>query len=90
MRQRRRDLENFLAVSAFKIKTFKEQRTLGLEGLKGLTLSYSTSPAPDDPNLTPLLDAIDALFQRYQRGGGVRVGHDITVYYKQLCLSGKR
>ena len=90
MRQRRRALEQFLAANAFKTQTLPEERCLGREGLQGLTLSYSTSPAPDDPQAVSLLDAVDALFQKHQRGGEVLVGHDVTIYHKQLGLSDNR
>lgn len=90
MHRRRRELASFLTENAFEMKTFDERRSLELEELKGLTLSYSTSPAPDDPSAVPLLHAVDALFQKYQRDGGVVVGHAITMYYKQLGLPGKR
>jgi ubiquinone/menaquinone biosynthesis C-methylase UbiE len=90
MHRRRRELENFLTENAFEMKTFQERRSLDLEDLKGLTLSYSTSPAPDDPSAVPLLRAVDALFQKHQRDGGVVVAHAITMYYKQLGRPGKR
>jgi ubiquinone/menaquinone biosynthesis C-methylase UbiE len=85
MRQRRLVLENFLAASGFKTTRLEEKRLLSLDALQGLTLSYSTAPEPDDPNVVAMMHAIEALFQQYQHSDAVPLGHDIIIYYKQLC-----
>ena len=86
MCQRRLEMESFLVAAAFKAAKLEENRLLSLDALKGLTLSCSTAPEPDDPNVVPMMHAIEALFRQYQHSDAVPLGHDVVIYYKQLRL----
>jgi ubiquinone/menaquinone biosynthesis C-methylase UbiE len=85
-KQRQRVMEGLLTAAAFKKRTLEGKWTLDFENLKGQTLSFSVSPEMGDPNYGPMLDGLDALFQRYQENGKVTVNYETVIYYRQTRI----
>jgi len=65
-------------------KLFSNFQLFDFEGLKGRLFSSSYMPAKDHPNYKPAVNALDALFQKYQENGQIRMDYVTEVYYGRL------
>jgi SAM-dependent methyltransferase len=75
---------DFFAPSGFKRTHFPNRQDFDFEGLKGRLLSSSYAPEEGHPNHAPMLEALDRMYNEYERGGIVTFEYDTTVYYGQL------
>ena len=78
-----RDIESVLGAEPER-RTFKNFQSLDREGLRGRVHSSSYMPAQGDPRSEEMLRALDAVFDRYQREGGVRIDYDTNVYWARI------
>jgi SAM-dependent methyltransferase len=66
---------------------FPNAQHLDLEGLKGRLLSSSYAPLPGTPGYQPLLDELEALFERHQQNGLVTMRYDTCVFYGPMVAA---
>jgi len=78
-----KELRNFFR-GDFAVEVFQNEQILDLAGLKGRVLSSSYMPAADDPGYEPMLEALKALFTKYQESGKITILYDTRVNYGQL------
>ena len=71
----------FFAPQLFTRREFENQQVFDMEGLTGRLLSSSYAPEPGHPNHQPMLEALRAVFDRYQAGGKVTLGYATTMYF---------
>lgn len=74
----------FFAPQLFTRREFESQQVFDLEGLTGRLLSSSYTPEPGHPNHQPMLEALRAVFDRYQVGGKVTLDYATTMYFGHL------
>ena len=74
----------FFAPQLFTRREFESQQVFDLEGLTGRLLSSSYAPEPGHPNHRPMLEALRAVFDRYQAGGKVTMDYATTMYFGHL------
>jgi SAM-dependent methyltransferase len=72
-------LGGFFAPVEMKCATLPNCQDLTLEGLQGRVLSSSYMPQEGDANYPAMMDAVDALFARHERGGVVRMEYETVV-----------
>src|SRR5688500_3494374 len=68
----------------FKAETFDNEQVFDFEGLRGRLTSSSYAPQPGHPSFAPMMDALEAVFRRHERGGRVAVAYDTRVFYGRL------
>lgn len=78
-----RVVERQLLAEGFKDKLIDCQWSFDYEHLKGHTLSLSVSPDIGHPDYSPLLDELEALFQKYQEDGRLTFDYETSIYYAQ-------
>jgi hypothetical protein len=69
---------------AMRVERFPNEQTLDYAGLEGRLLSSSYAPEPGHPEYQPMLAALRALFERYQRNGEIVYPYETRVYFAQL------
>ncbi|HWX69810.1 MAG TPA: methyltransferase domain-containing protein [Steroidobacteraceae bacterium] len=69
---------------AMRVERFPNEQTLDYAGLEGRLLSSSYTPEPGHPEYQPMLAALRALFERYQRNGAIVFPYETRVYFAQL------
>jgi hypothetical protein len=74
----------FFAPESFTRREFESQQVFDLQGLKGRLLSSSYAPEPENPNHQPMLEALRAVFDRYQADGKVTLDYATTMYFGHL------
>jgi SAM-dependent methyltransferase len=77
-------LAGLFAPSEMKCATLENHQDLTLEGLRGRVLSSSYMPQEGDARYAAMMDAVDALFARHERGGVVRMEYETAVCFGQL------
>jgi SAM-dependent methyltransferase len=68
---------------AMQVARFPNEQTLDYAGLEGRLLSSSYAPEPGHPEYQPMLGALRALFERYQRDGEIVFPYETRVYFAQ-------
>ncbi|HZG86746.1 class I SAM-dependent methyltransferase [Paenibacillus sp.] len=74
-------LESFFRDAKYGKRSFPNRQTFDAEGLRGRAMSSSYCPLPGEPNFEPLMNGLDAAFERWQRDGAVRFEYETNVYY---------
>jgi len=74
----------FFAPRPFTQREFENQQVFDHDGLKGRLLSSSYTPEPSHLNYQPMLDALRALFNKYQIGGNVSFDYVTRLYFGRL------
>ena len=74
-------IASFFAGGEFREALLSNEQRLDAEGLRGRLASSSYAPEPGTPGFDRLMEAMDALFARYQRDGQVTVRYETLVYY---------
>lgn len=64
-----------------KVRRFDNRQVFDFEGLRGRTLSSSYAPIAGQPGHQAMVEALDALFRRYQVDGHVTLLYSTTVYF---------
>lgn len=78
------ELAPFFGNEDFFSEHLPNQQVLDWPGLRGRLLSSSYVPAPEEPRHEAMIDALEALFKRYQRGGAIRFAYSTEIYLGQL------
>lgn len=65
-------------------KTFDNTQVVDYEGLKGRTLSSSFAPTLDRSEYAPMLNELEAMFQKFQINGRVAIEYECRVCYGQF------
>lgn len=81
-------LDRFFGGSRWRLVLLPNEQRLDLAGLRGRVLSSSYAPLPGEPNCRPLLEGVDRLFVKYQRGGVVVFPYETKLYYGTLSAGG--
>ena len=68
----------------YRRETLAYRQVLDFKGLTGRLMSSSYAPQSGDPQHVPMLEALRALFQRHQLGGGVTIEYETRVYLGTL------
>ena len=63
---------------------FDNEQVFDFDGLRGRLASSSYAPEPGHPNHVPMMDELERLFRRHERGGRVVVAYDTKVFYGRL------
>lgn len=79
-----RVIGQFFDTARYGKSDFPNKQLFDLEGLKGRLLSSSYAPEPGHPQHTPMLQAVNRLFSKYQRDGKVTFEYRTVVYYGQV------
>ncbi|MGZ3688405.1 MAG: class I SAM-dependent methyltransferase [Bdellovibrionota bacterium] len=66
--------------NAFTKRTLTNSQELDAQGFEGRFLSVSHSPPPGHPNYAPALSALKLIFEKYQRGGTLRIDYATDVF----------
>ena len=69
---------------SYEMESFPYHRSLDLEGLRGLELSYSSMPAGDEPGAEEMFRELEEVFRGHQSGGKVVVEYRTSVYCGRL------
>jgi SAM-dependent methyltransferase len=77
-------IDPFFGANGFELGGFPNRQIFDWEGLRGRLLSSSYAPEPGHSKHIPMLEALKALFSRYQTDGTVAFEYDTRVYYGQL------
>ena len=75
----------FFAPQPFTLRTFESRQVFDFDGVKGRLLSSSYTPEPNHPNYRPMLDALQANFDRYQADGKVSFDYLTLLYFGHLA-----
>ncbi|MGA9780372.1 MAG: class I SAM-dependent methyltransferase [Limisphaerales bacterium] len=74
----------FFGANGYEQAAFPNRQVFDWDGLKGRLLSSSYAPEPGHPRRVPMLEALNALFAKYQTDGKVVFEYDTLVCYGQL------
>jgi SAM-dependent methyltransferase len=66
------------------LETFANKQVFDFEGLKGRLLSSSYMPARDEEGYEPMINDLQALFDKFQRDGVIVINYDTKVYSGKL------
>lgn len=77
-------IASFFAGGEFREALLTNEQRLDAEGLRGRLASSSYAPESGTPEFQRLMEAMDALFARYQRDAQVTVLYETQVYYGTL------
>lgn len=75
----------FFAPQPFTRRKFENRQVLDFDGVRGRLLSSSYTPEPNHPNHQPMLDALQANFDRYQADGKVSFDYLTLLYFGHLA-----
>jgi SAM-dependent methyltransferase len=73
-------IATFFQPHTYKLKTFYNEQVFDLEGLKGRLSSSSYMPTSGDDGYLPMIDDLQALFNKYQQNGTITIQYDTNVY----------
>lgn len=74
---------DFFHPQAYVLRSFENEQVFDVDGVKGRLLSSSYIPK-DGARYSEMIDALKALFERYEADGRVRVGYETKVYTGML------
>ncbi|HEX8023298.1 class I SAM-dependent methyltransferase [Mucilaginibacter sp.] len=66
------------------LETFANKQVFDFEGLKGRLLSSSYMPARDEEGYQPMINDLQALFNKFQQDGVIAINYDTKVYSGKL------
>ena len=66
------------------LETFANKQVFDFEGLKGRLLSSSYMPARDEEGYQPMINDLQALFNKFQQDGVIVINYDTKVYSGKL------
>jgi len=66
------------------LEVFSNKQVFDFEGLKGRLLSSSYMPTREDIGSQPMIDDLQALFDKYQQDGVIVINYDTKVYSGRL------
>jgi len=74
-------IRGFFAPSEMRRAVFPNEQLLTVEALQGRIMSSSYMPKPGHPRLHAMRTAIEAMFNKHQQNGHVRLEYECTVSY---------
>jgi SAM-dependent methyltransferase len=74
----------FFAPQSLTLQTFDNRQVFNFDGLQGRLLSSSYTPELGHPNHQPMLDALRAIFEKYQIDGRVEFTYTTMMYFGRL------
>jgi ubiquinone/menaquinone biosynthesis C-methylase UbiE len=74
-------LADFFGSATWRAAQFSNEQRLDREGLRGRLASSSYAPQPDTPEFEQLMQVMDELFDKHQRGGLVTIEYETDVFY---------
>jgi len=74
----------FFAPQSFTLEKFENRQVFDFDGVKGRLLSSSYVPESGHPNYLPMLDALRAIFDKYQANHQVDVDYVTLMYVGHL------
>ena len=74
----------FFAPHPLELRRFANQQVLDFDGVRGRLLSSSYTPEPGHPNYQPMIEALRAIFEKYQVGSKVTFEYVTLLYYSHL------
>jgi SAM-dependent methyltransferase len=74
----------FFRNNGYRQQQIPNLQVFDFEGLAGRIRSSSYMPAPDHPNFTPMMSALENIFRTHQHDGSVRMEYLTRLYYGQL------
>ena len=77
-------IQEFFAPQAVAFERINNSQTVDYTALRGLVLSSSFAPKPDQPEYGEMLDELERLFQTYEQDNQVTIDYDCLVNYGQL------
>jgi ubiquinone/menaquinone biosynthesis C-methylase UbiE len=77
------EMEAQLSAEGFKNRILDCQWIFDFDHLKGHTFSLSVSPDIGHPNYAPLLDGLEALFEKYHVNERLAFDYETSIYYGQ-------
>jgi SAM-dependent methyltransferase len=78
-------IATFFAPQPFTRRKFENRQVLDFDGVRGRLLSSSYTPEPGRPNHRPMLEALQADFDRYQADGKVSFDYLTLLYFGHLA-----
>lgn len=82
-------IAGFFAPHRVRTAAFPNTQSFDFDSLRGRLLSSSYAPLPGHPSHGPMLEALQALFDRHQQGGRVTFEYDTRLYYAPLPGAGQ-
>jgi len=79
-----RFVEGFFGSHTFETRTFDNQQTFDLDGLKGRLSSSSYVPGPGKPGHEAMMRSASRIFHAHETDGKVTFEYDTKVHYGQL------
>lgn len=77
-------IEAFFNPEPVHLEIFANKQIFDFEGLKGRLLSSSYMPTRDDAGYQPMINDLQALFDKFQRDGVIVINYDTKVYSGKL------
>jgi SAM-dependent methyltransferase len=77
-------IEAFFGPNPVHLEVFANKQVFDFKGLKGRLLSSSYMPARDDKGYEPMINDLQALFDKYQQDGVIVINYDTKVYSGKL------
>lgn len=77
-------IESFFAPDEVAFRTFPNAQIFDFDGLRGRVRSSSYTPEPDHPTFEPMMQQLEAIFDKHQKNGYVSFDYDTNVYYGHL------
>lgn len=77
-------IEAFFNPEPVCLEIFANKQVFDFEGLKGRLLSSSYMPARDDKGYEPMINDLQALFDKFQQDGVIVINYDTKVYSGKL------
>ncbi len=74
------DIEDFFNPEKCEWKVFPNYQRFDLEGLKGRLLSSSYAPGEGHSGHAPMLETLQALYNKYQQNNSILINYDTNVY----------
>ncbi|HXI84949.1 MAG TPA: class I SAM-dependent methyltransferase [Verrucomicrobiae bacterium] len=74
----------FFAPQPFTLREFENRQVFDYDGVEGRLLSSSYTPESSHPNYQPMLEALRALFDKYQINGNVSFDYATRLYFGRL------
>ena len=78
------EITRFFGDRAWRTASFPNPQDFDWQGIRGRLLSSSYAPLPGSPQYIPMMDKLEEIFTRHNRGGMVKVLYETKMYVGQL------
>ena len=80
-------IEQFFGGDKYTLKGFPNTQIFDKDGLRGRVRSSSYTPEPDNPKFAPMMQQLEAIFDKHQENGYVHFDYETKVFYGRLSKS---